>query len=108
MKTTIETLEFPCEIKKKLKMKVSMGNLEVEFIDGHLIKFDKTNLSVQEPYKIIVNNKHHTLVALLYNDEDKIYEQVIDEMLDEEILDKEDIDYIQNSYYSKNSDEYER
>lgn len=54
-------------------MKVSMGNLEVEFIDGHLIKFDKTNLSVQEPYKIIVNNRHHTLVALLYNDEDKIY-----------------------------------
>lgn len=50
-----------------------MGNLEVEFIDGHLIKFDKTNLSVQEPYKIIVNNKHHTLIALLYNDEDKIY-----------------------------------
>ena len=73
MKTTIETLEFPCEIKKKLKMKVSMRNLEVEFIDGHLIKFDKTNLSVQEPYKIIVNNKHHTLIALLYNDEDKIY-----------------------------------
>ena len=73
MKTTIETLEFPCEIKKKLKMKVSMGNLEVEFIDGHLIKFDKTNLSVQETYKIIVNNKHHTLIALLYNDEDKIY-----------------------------------
>ncbi len=73
MKTTIETLEFPCEIKKKLKMKVSMGNLEVEFIDGHLIKFDKTNLSVQEPYKIIVNIKHHTLIALLYNDEDKIY-----------------------------------
>ena len=73
MKRTIETLEFPCEIKKKLKMKVSMGNLEVEFIDGHLIKFDKTNLSVQEPYKIIVNNKHHTLIALLYNDEDKIY-----------------------------------
>ncbi len=29
MKTTIEKLEFPCEIKKKLKMKVSMGNLEV-------------------------------------------------------------------------------
>ncbi len=57
MKTTIENLEFPCEIKKKLKMKVSMGNLEVEFIDGHLIKFDKTNLSVQEPYKIIVSNK---------------------------------------------------
>ena len=73
MKTTIENLEFPCEIKKKLKMKVSMGNLEVEFIDGHLIKFDKTNLSVQEPHKIIASNKNNTLVALIYNDEDKIY-----------------------------------
>ncbi len=52
MKTTIENLEFPCEIKKKLKMKINMGNSEVEFIDVHLIKFDKTNLSVQEPYKI--------------------------------------------------------
>ena len=43
-------------------MKVSMGNLEVEFIDGHLIRFDKTNLSVQEPYKIIVSNKKNTLI----------------------------------------------
>lgn len=73
MKTTIETIEFPCEIKKKLKIKVSMGNLDVEFIDGHLIKFDKTNLSVQEPHKIIASNKKNTLVALLYDNEDKIY-----------------------------------
>ncbi len=73
MKMTIETLKFPCEIKKKLKMKVSMGNLDVNYIDGHLIKFDKTNLSVQEPHKIIVSNKNHTLVALLYDNEDKIY-----------------------------------
>ena len=62
MKTTIENLEFPCEIKKKLKMKINMGNSEVEFIDVHLIKFDKTNLSVQEPYKIIVSNKKNTLI----------------------------------------------
>lgn len=73
MKTTIETIEFPCEIKKKLKIKASMGNLDVEFIDGHLIKFDKTNLSVQEPHKIIASNKKNTLVALLYDNEDKIY-----------------------------------
>lgn len=73
MKTTIETLEFPCEIKKKLKMKVSMGNLDINYIDGHLIKLDKTNLSVQEPHKIIVSNKKNTLVALLYENEDKIY-----------------------------------
>ena len=73
MKTTIETIEFPCEIKKKLRIKVSMGNLDIKFIDGHLINFDKTNLSVQEPHKIIVSNKKNTLVALLYDNEDKIY-----------------------------------
>lgn len=73
MKTTIETIEFPCEIKNKLKIKVSMGNLDIKFTDGHLINFDKTNLSVQEPHKIIVSNKKKTLVALLYNNEEKIY-----------------------------------
>lgn len=73
MKTTIETIEFPCEIKKKLKMKVSMGNLDINYIEGHLIKFDETNLSVQEPHKIIVSNKKNTLIALLYDDEDKTY-----------------------------------
>ncbi len=40
--------------------------------------------------------------------EDKIYEQVIDEMLEEEILDNEDIDYIQDNYYSKDSNDLER
>jgi len=46
MKTTIETLEFPCEIKKKLKIKVSMGNLGINYIDGHPIKFDKTKFTL--------------------------------------------------------------
>lgn len=32
MKTTIETLEFPCEFKKKLKMKASLGNLSIQDI----------------------------------------------------------------------------
>lgn len=73
MKTTIETIEFPCEIKRKLKIKASMGNLDIKFINGHLINFDKTNLSVQEPHKIIVSNKNNTLGALFYNNEDKIY-----------------------------------
>ena len=73
MKTTIETLTFPCEIKNKLKIKTSLANLKVEFINGHIIKFDKTNLSVQEPHKIIIKDKSNTLIALIYNDTDKIY-----------------------------------
>ena len=73
MKTTIETLTFPCEIKNKLKIKTSLANLKVEFINGHIIKFDKTNLSVKEPHKIIVSNSNSILIALLYDDNDKIY-----------------------------------
>ena len=36
MKTTIENLIFPCEIKKKLKIKGSFGNLDIKYIDGLL------------------------------------------------------------------------
>ena len=73
MKTTIEKLIFPESIKTKLKIKVSKGNLKVEYINGHIIKFNKTNLSIMEPHKIIISNNKTTLVALLYEDEEKIY-----------------------------------
>ena len=74
MKTTIENLKFPCEFKKKLKVKVSFGNLNVQFINGHIIKFNKTNLSIMEAHKIIIsNNNKSTLVSLLYEDEEKVY-----------------------------------
>ena len=45
----------------------------VEYINGHIIKFNKTNLSIIEPHKIIISNNKATLVALLYEDEEKIY-----------------------------------
>ena len=73
MKTTIESLDFPSEIKNKLKMKVSTTNIKIEFLSGHIIKFDKTNLSVREPHRIIVSNSNKILIALLYDDIDKIY-----------------------------------
>lgn len=73
MKTTIEQLTFPCEIKKKLKMKVSTSNLTIKFLSGHIIKFNHTNLCVREPHRIIVSNSKNTLIALLYDDNEKIY-----------------------------------
>ena len=73
MKTTIETLEFPCEFKKKLKMKASLGNLSISFTSGHIIKINNTNLSVTELYKIIIENNSKILIAYLYEDNDKIY-----------------------------------
>lgn len=73
MKMTIETLEFPCEFKKKLKMKASLGNLSISFTSGHIIKINNTNLSVTELYKIIIENNSKILIAYLYEDNDKIY-----------------------------------
>ena len=73
MKTTIENLVFPSVLKDKLKMKVGMSNLDISFIEGHIINIDKTNLSITEPHKIIVNNKVNTLIAYVYDDNNKIY-----------------------------------
>lgn len=73
MKTVITELPFPCEIKNKIKMKVSTGNLEIKFLPGHLIKIDNTNISIEEPHRIIVKKDNMVLLAMLYSNEDKIY-----------------------------------
>ena len=73
MKTVITELPFSCEIKNKIKMKVSTGNLEINFLSGHLIKIDNTNISIEEPHRIIVKKDNMILLAMLYNNEDKIY-----------------------------------
>lgn len=73
MKATVEKLIFPESIKTKLKTKVCWSNLKVEYINGHTIKFDKANLSIMEPHKIIIGNNKATLAALFYEDMEKIY-----------------------------------
>lgn len=73
MKTVITELPFSCEIKNKIKMKVSTGNLEINFFPGHLIKIDNTNISIEEPHRIIVKKDNMILLAMFYNNEDKIY-----------------------------------
>ena len=64
---------FPSELKDKLNIKVGKSNLNISFTPGHIINIDKTNLSITEPHKIIVNNKVNTLIAYVYDDNDKIY-----------------------------------
>ena len=65
MKTVITELPFPCEIKNKIKMKVSTGNLEINFLSGHLIKIDNTNISIEEPHRIIVKKDNMILLAMM-------------------------------------------
>lgn len=75
LKTTIEQLNFPCDIKNKLKMKVGTSNLDIKYIDGHIIKINKTNLSITEPHKIIVKNNSNTLIAYFINSYD--YQKIL-------------------------------
>ena len=73
MKIIIEPLNFPSEIKNKLKIKAGTTNLKFQFLSGHIIKFNKTNLSLIEPHKIIVSNNNNILIALFYDDSNKVY-----------------------------------
>jgi len=85
----IETLNFPCEVKKKIKMKASLGNLSISYFDGYLIKINNTNLNITESYKIIVKNKITALLAQFFVnmgfvknislDSDRCYQEFLDE-----------------------------
>ena len=72
MKTTITKLEFPSEIKSKVKQFVS-AKINIEFIAGKKIRFDNTNLGLTEPHKIIFSNQNTFFVVLLYDDDEKYY-----------------------------------
>lgn len=67
MKTVITELSFPCEIKNKIKMKVSTGNLEINFLMEHLIKINNTNISIEEArdnYNIKVESSNITFTPM--------------------------------------------
>ena len=55
MKITIEQLEFPLCVKEKITKIPKISKLHLEFINGKNIHFDKTNLSIHEPHKIIIS-----------------------------------------------------
>ena len=38
-------------------MKVSTGNLKINFLSGHLIKIDHTNISIEKSHRIIVKKR---------------------------------------------------
>ena len=63
---TIESLECLSDIKK-LKMKVNTTNFNIEILSGYIIKFNQTNISVRELYRIIVSNSKNILIALENN-----------------------------------------
>ena len=64
MKTTIETLTFPCEVIDKIKIKTSFRNLSIRFVNGHIIKFNKTNLSIRDDTNKIYIPNDNAVITL--------------------------------------------
>ncbi len=73
MKITIEPLEFPLCVKEKLMKMSKISKLHIEFANGKNINFDRTNLSINEPYKIIISNESTCVIILSYQDDNNFY-----------------------------------
>ena len=73
MKITIEHLEFPLSVKDKITKIPKISKLHLDFISGKNIHFDKTNLSIKEPHKIIISNESSCLILISYEDDNNLY-----------------------------------
>lgn len=54
MKITIEHLESPLCVKEKLMKIPKISKLQIEFVNGKNIYFDKTNFSINDLYKLLL------------------------------------------------------
>jgi len=73
MKITIEELEFPIHIRTKLMKLKNITKLHIDFINGKNIVFNKTNLAIHEPHKIVISNSTSSVILLTYENNDNLY-----------------------------------
>ena len=73
MKITIEHLEFPLNVKDTITKIPKISKLHLDFISGKNIHFDKTNLSIKEPHKIIISNESSCLILISYEHDNNLY-----------------------------------
>ena len=70
MEITIEDLEFPLSVKDKI---TKISKLHLDFISGKNVLFDRNNLSLKEPYKIIISNESYFLNLISYEGYNNLY-----------------------------------
>ncbi len=75
MNVSIEVLEFPLCIKNKILRIKDITKLNIEYIAGKNIVFNNSNLGLNEPHKIIINNNTQSLVLLCYDDDTNLYDE---------------------------------
>ena len=75
MNVSIEILEFPLCIKNKILRLKDITKLNIEYIAGKNIVFNNSNLGLNEPHKIIINNNTQSLVLLCYDNDSNLYNE---------------------------------
>lgn len=75
MNVSIEILEFPLCIKNKILRIKDITKLNIEYIAGKNIVFNNSNLGLNEPHKIIINNNTQSLVLLCYDNDSNLYNE---------------------------------
>ena len=73
MKITIEQLEFPISVKDKITKIPNISKLDTKFINGKYIHFNNTNISINDPHKIIISNNSYCLILLSYENDNNFY-----------------------------------
>ena len=75
MNVSIEILEFPLCIKNKILRIKDITKLNIEYIAGKNIVFNNSNLGLNQPHKIIINNNTQSLVLLCYDNDSNLYNE---------------------------------
>lgn len=73
MKITIKLLEFPISVKEKIIKIPNISKLGITFINGKYIHFNNTNISINDPHKIIISNNSYCLILLSYENDNNFY-----------------------------------
>ncbi len=73
MKITIEQLEFPISVKDKITKIPNIFKFDIKFVNGKYIHFNNTNISINDPHKIIISNNSYCLILLSYENDNNFY-----------------------------------
>ena len=91
---------------KKKQNKIAEQRKEISSLENEVSRLQQFIQMWEEFWRKVLEFFQDKIFS--FKKEDTIYNQVIDEMIDNNILKEGDIDYIQNDYYSRDNDGYER
>lgn len=81
MNVSIKFLEFPLCVKNKILRIKNITKLNIEYIAGKNIVFNRSNLGLNEPHKIIISNNTQSIVLLCYDDDSNLYNEDLSDII---------------------------